>query len=83
MVLRLLVAKQGTNERVGVAMAAAKRKRRMRFILNQEDACVSVCRRALRFPTLNRRRKQPSETFTRELPILANHTLLDHHLSLP
>jgi len=33
--------------------------------------------------TLNKHRKVPSEAATRELPILANHTLIDHHPPLP
>ena len=33
--------------------------------------------------TLNKHRKQPSETFTGEPPILANHALVDHLHLLP
>ena len=33
--------------------------------------------------TLNKHRKQPSEATTRALPILAYHTLIDHHPPLP
>ena len=33
--------------------------------------------------TLNKHRKATSEASTRELPILTNHVLLDHHPPLP
>jgi len=33
--------------------------------------------------TLNKHRKVPSEASTRELPLLAERTLVDHHHPLP